>query len=197
MSAVSYKDIKPADACRYDAVSLGEVMLRLDPFDVPMAHARVLRVFQGGGETNVACGLAYTFGLRTAVLTALVEDHIGLNIRNQLREAGVDTSHIIWFNTRSDGSRFSTDAKGTLANGVHITFAGKGLLPSDTLYYRAHTPVRELRPGDFDWQDLLGRQGVRVFNTGGIYALISSTSSELALEAVQQANAHGVLVAAD
>ena len=193
MSAVNYKDIKPADACRYDAVSLGEVMLRLDPSDVPIARARALRVFQGGGETNVACGLAYTFGLRTAVLTALVDDHIGLNIRNQLREAGVDTSHIIWFNTKSDGSRFSTDGKGTLANGIHFTFAGKGLLPSDTLYYRAHAPVRELRPGDFDWEDLFGRQGVRVFNTGGI----SPTSSELALEAVQQANAHGVLVAAD
>ena len=144
-----------------------------------------------------ACGLAYTFGLRTAVLTALVDDHIGLNIRNQLREAGVDTRHIIWLNTKNDGSRYSTDGKGTLMNGIMFTFAGKGLLPSDTLYYRAHTPVRELQPGDFDWEDLFGRQGVRVFNTGGIYTLISPTSSGLALEAVQQANAHGVLVSAD
>lgn len=197
MTVVSYRDIKPAVACRYDAVSLGEVMLRLDPYDVPTARARALRVFQGGGETNVACGLAYTFGLRAAVLTALVDDHIGLNIRNQLREAGVDTSHIIWFNTKSDGSRFSTDGKGTLMNGVNFTFVGKGLIPSDTLYYRAHTPVRELQSGDFDWEDLFGRQGVRLFNTGGIYTLISRTSSELALEAVQQANVHGVLVAAD
>ena len=88
---VTYHEIKPADVCRYDGVALGEVMLRFDPFDVPTALAREMRVFQGGGETNVACGLAYTFGLRAAVLTALVDDHIGANIRNQLRAAGVDT----------------------------------------------------------------------------------------------------------
>ena len=182
---VTYQQIKPAVACRYDAVSLGEVMLRLDPYDVPTARAREMRVFQGGGETNVACGLAYTFGLRAAVLTALVDDHVGTNIRNQLREAGVDTSRIIWFNTKSDGSRFSTDGKGTLMNGINFTFAGKGVIPSDTLYYRAHTPIRGLRPGDFDWAALFGREGVRVFNTGGIYTLISPSSSELALEAAE------------
>src|SRR5512135_2726280 len=136
---VPYPSIKPAADCRYDAVSLGEVMLRLDPYDVPTARARQWRVFQGGGETNVACGLAYTFGLRTAVLTALVDDDIGKNIRNQLRAAGVDTSKIIWFNTKADGSRFSTDAKGTLMNGINFTYVGKGVIPSDTLYYRAHT----------------------------------------------------------
>jgi 2-dehydro-3-deoxygluconokinase len=197
MAVVTYKQIKPSGECRYDAVSLGEVMLRLDPYDVPTARARELRVFQGGGETNVACGLAYTFGLRAAVLTALVDDYIGHNIRNQLREAGVDTSKIIWFNTKGDGARFSTDGKGTLMNGINFTFAGKGIIPSDTLYYRAHTPVRQLRPGDFDWGALFGVEGVRVFNTGGIYTLISPTSSELALQAVEQANAHGTFVAAD
>ena len=138
----TYKQIKPASACRYDNVALGEVMLRFDPYDVPTALAREMRIFQGGGETNVACGLAYTFGLRTLVLTALVADDIGFNIRNQLRAAGVDASKIILFNTKSDGSRFSTDAKGTLMNGVNFTFRGKGVIPSDTLYYRAHTAVR-------------------------------------------------------
>src|SRR5512137_2578789 len=108
---VDFHSIKPSSACRYDAVALGEVMLRLDPYDIPTASAREMRVFQGGGETNVACGMAYTFGLRSAVLTALVDDHIGKNIRNQLRGAGVDTSKIIWFNTKNDGSRFSTDGK--------------------------------------------------------------------------------------
>src|SRR5512143_1227667 len=158
---VRYQDLKPAGAGRYDGVALGEVMLRFDPFDVPTARARQMRVFQGGGETNVACGLAYSFGLRTAVLSALVDDDIGKNIRNQLREAGVDTSKIIWFNTKNDGSRFSTDQKGTLMNGVNFTFAGKGVIPSDTLYYRAHTAVRELRPGDIDWDVLFGAEGAR------------------------------------
>jgi 2-dehydro-3-deoxygluconokinase len=194
---VRYSEIKPATSCRFDAVALGEVMLRLDPFDIPTARSRSMRVFQGGGETNVACGLAYTFGLRAAIVTALVEDDIGKNIRNQLREAGVDLSRIIWFNTRNDGSRFSTDQKGTLMNGINFTFVGKGVIPSDTLYYRAHTAVRELREGDVDWAALFAEEGVRVFSTGGIYMLISPTSGGLAIEAARQANQNGTFVAAD
>ncbi|MBI5032195.1 MAG: sugar kinase [Chloroflexi bacterium] len=194
---INYKQIKSADQCRYDGVSLGEVMLRLDPFDVPTGRARTMRIFQGGGETNVACGLGYTFGLRTAVVTALVDDDIGKNIRNQLRESNVDPSKIIWFNTKNDGSRFTTDAKGTLMNGINFTFIGKGVIPSDTLYYRAHTPVRELREGDVDWDALFGKEGVRVFNTGGIYTLISPTSAGLAIQAVQKANEYGTFVSAD
>jgi len=194
---VSFREIKPADSCRYDGVALGEVMMRFDPYDVPTPLARNLRVFQGGGETNVACGLAYTFGLRAAVLTALVDDHIGKNIRNQLRTAGVDTSKIIWFNTKNDGSRFSTDGKGTLMNGVNFTYIGKGVIPSDTLYYRAHSAVRELREGDVDWDGLFGKEGVRLFSTGGIFTLISPTSADLALEGVRKANDYGTFVAAD
>jgi 2-dehydro-3-deoxygluconokinase len=194
---VNFHEIKPAEACHYDGVALGEVMLRLDPYDVPTALARQMRVFQGGGETNVACGLAYTFNLRTAVLTALVDDYIGKNIRNQLRTAGVDTSKIIWFNTKNDGSRFSTDSKGTLMNGLNFTYAGKGVIPSDTLYYRAHSAVRELRVGDLDWDGLFNKEGVRVFSTGGIFTLISPTSADLALEGIRKANEMGTFVAAD
>jgi 2-dehydro-3-deoxygluconokinase len=196
-NVVRYTEIKAAGSCRYDAVSLGEVMLRFCPGDTPVPKATVMRVYQGGGETNVACGLAYTFGLQTAVLTALVDDEIGKNIRNQLRAAGVDTGKIIWFNTASDGSRSSTDGKGTLMNGINFTYNGKGVIPSSTCYYRAHTAVRELREGDFNWEQLLGKEGVRVFNTGGIYTLISPTSSGLAIEAVKAANQFGTFVAAD
>jgi 2-dehydro-3-deoxygluconokinase len=194
---IRYNQIKPVSSCRYDGVALGEVMLRFDPYDVPMSNARLLRVWQGGGETNVACGLAHTFGLRSAVLTALVDDHIGRNIQHQLQAAGVDTTRIIWFNTDNDGSRFSTDKKGSLMNGVNFTYTGKGVIPSDTLYYRAHSAVRELRPGDFDLKVLFGEEGVRVFSTGGIFTLLSKTSWQLALEIVEQANAHGTFVAAD
>ena len=194
---VTYDDIKPADACRYDGVSLGEVMLRLDPSDTPTPRATQMRVFQGGGETNVSCGLAFTFGLRSAVLTALVEDEVGKNIRNQLRAAGVDTSRIIWFNTEDEGTRFSTNKKGGLCNGINFTYNGKGVIPSNTCYYRAHSAVRELREGDVDWDELFGREGVRVFNTGGIFTLISPTSSGLAVEGVRAANRHGTFVAAD
>ena len=181
--------IKPAEGVRYDEVSLGEVMMRIDPGDVPTARARTARIWHGGGETNVAEGLAACFGLRTAVVTALVDDGIGRNIENQMREAGVDTSHIIWFNTGGRG-RFSTDQKGTLHNGINFTWSGKGVLPSLTEYYRAHTAVRELKPGDTDWEALFS-SGVRWFHTGGIFTLISPTSSGLAIEAMEAAGRHG------
>ncbi len=186
---MALQGLKPAEAARYDGVALGEVMLRIDPGDVPTPRARNARIWHGGGETNVAEGLAACFGLRTAVVTALVDDGIGRNIENQLREAGVDVSRIIWFDTNGKG-RFATDQKGTLHNGINFTWAGKGLLPSVTEYYRAHTPIRELAPGDVDWDELFG-VGVRWFHTGGIYNLISPTSSRLALEAVQAAGRHG------
>jgi len=182
-------DIRPAADCRYDAVSLGEVMLRIDPGDVPTSRMRTARIWHGGGETNVAEGLSACFGLRTAVVTALVDDGVGRNIENQMREAGVDTSHVVWFRTDGKG-RFSTDQKGTLHNGVNFTWSGKGVLPSVTEYYRAHTPIRELKPGDVDWEGLFG-QGVRWFHTGGIYTLISPTSSDVALEAMEVAGKHG------
>ena len=181
--------IKSADECRYDEVSLGEVMLRIDPGDVPTARARAARIWHGGGETNVAEGLSYCFRLRTAVVTALVDDGVGRSIENQMREAGVDTSHIVWFNTKGKG-KFSTDQKGTLHNGINFTWSGKGVLPSVTEYYRAHSAVRELRPGDFDWDGLFA-QGVRWFHTGGIYTLISPTSGAVAIEAMKAAGASG------
>ena len=194
---VKLSEIKSADSCRYDGLSLGEVMLRLDPYDVPTARASQMRIFQGGGETNVACGLAHTFGLRSVVVTALVDDEVGRNIRNQLRGVGVDTSKIIWFNTKNDGSKFSTDQKGTLANGINFTFVGKGIVPSNTCYYRANSPVRQLEKGDIGWDDIFGSEGVRVFNTGGILTLISPSSADVAMEAVEKAGEYGTFVAAD
>jgi len=181
--------LKGAEQCRYDEVSLGEVMLRIDPGDVPTARARTGRIWHGGGETNVAEGLAYCFGLRTAVVTALVDDGIGRNIENQMREAGVDTTHIVWFNTGGKG-QFSTDGKGTICNGINFTWSGKGVLPSLTEYYRAHTAIRVLKPGDFDWDGLFAL-GVRWFHTGGIYTLISPTSGAVAIEAMEAAGRAG------
>ncbi len=195
---VSYQEIKSQESCRYDSVSMGEVMLRLDPRDVPTARMRDnVRVSQGGGETNVACGLAYTFGLRSAVLTALVDDPIGENIRNQLREAGVDVSKVIWWNTKNDGGRYSTDQKGGLHNGVNFTYNGSGVIPSNTTYYRAHSPATRLQPGDFDFDALFGEEGVRIFNTGGIFTLIGPRTSEVAIEAARKAGEHGTFVSGD
>ena len=183
--------LKSPEQTRYDAISLGEVMMRIDPGAVPTARARTARIWHGGGETNVTEGLSYCFGLRTTVVTALVDDGIGRNIENQMREAGIDTSHIIWFDNSGSGV-FATDAKGTLHNGINFTWAGKGVLPSVTEYYRAHTPVREVGPGDVDWDQLFGEaNGTRWFSTGGIYTLLSPKTADLALEAMKKAQEHG------
>ena len=182
--------LKSASETTYDCISLGEVMLRVDPGNVPMARARTGAIWHGGGETNVAEGLSYCFGLRAAVITGLVDDTVGRNIENQLREAGVDTTHIVWFNTKGEG-KFSTDAKGSLHNGLSFTWAGKGLLPSVTDYYRAHTAIRELGQGDIDWDHLFGELGVRWFHTGGILTLLSEKTAAMALEAMEAAGKHG------
>jgi 2-dehydro-3-deoxygluconokinase len=123
-------------------------------------------------------------------VTALVDDGIGRNIENQLREAGLDTTHIVWFDNGGKGE-FSTDGKGTLHNGINFTWAGKGVLPSVTEYYRAHTPVREVGPGDIDWDYIFGELGTRWFSTGGIYTLLSPKTADLALEAMKKAGEYG------
>jgi len=188
-------ELKAASECKYDALALGEVMMRIDPGDVPTARTRTGRIWHGGGETNVAEGLSYCFGLRAAVVTALVDDGIGRNIEAQLREAGVDTSLVVWFDTKGEG-RFATDAKGTLCNGINFTWSGKGVLPSVTEYYRAHTAIRELKAGDLDWDGIFA-SGVRWFHSGGIYNVISPTSGDVTLEAMQTAGKHGAFRAFD
>ena len=164
--------LRPEHECQYDVVSLGEVMLRIDPVDVPFEKARTAKIWHGGGETNVSEGLSYCFGKKSTILTGLVDDGIGRNIENQLREAGVDTTHITWFSTDAKGP-FSTDAKGTLMNGINVTYRGKGVIPSKTEYYRAHTAVRELGPGDVDLDKIFVSEGVRWAHTGGIFTLLS------------------------
>ena len=181
---------KPADQCVFDEVSLGEVMMRIDPGDIPTARARSARIWHGGGETNVAEGLAYAFRMRTAVVTALVDDGIGRNIEAQLNEARVNTDNIIWFANNGKG-KFATDGKGTLHNGINFTWKGKGILPSVTEYYRAHTPASVLKSGDFDWDALFG-QGVRWFHSGGIFTLIGPRTGDFALEAYKAAGRHGI-----
>ncbi|HSB80352.1 MAG TPA: sugar kinase [Candidatus Methylomirabilis sp.] len=189
-------NILPKEQCRWDGVAIGEVMIRFDPIDVPFERARTCRIWHGGGETNVAEGLAACFGLRATVLTALVDDGFGRNIQNQFREAGVDTSHILWFSNSGKG-KYATDKKGTLMNGVNATFHGKGVIPSKTEYYRAHTPIREVGAGDYDFDRLFGQEKVRWAHTGGIYSLLSPKTAETAVEYLKKAGQHGTFRSTD
>ena len=154
-------------------------MMRLDPTPYPTHRATSARISYGGGEANVTVGLAGCFGLRCACVTAFVDDGMGRNIENMMRLQGMDTSKFIWFSQDGKG-KFSTDGKGTLHNGFNFTYAGKGLLPAITEYYRAHTPIREIGPDDVDWEEIFGKEGVRWFHTGGIYTLISEPAAQSA-----------------
>jgi len=175
--------------CRYDAVSLGEVMLRLDPGERRIRSARSFGVWEGGGEYNVVRGLRRCFGLRTSIVTALVDNEIGRLCEDLILTGGVDTSHIRWL---------PSDGVGRAArNGLNFTERGFGLRAPLGVSDRGHTAVSQLRPGDIDWEDLFGRQRVRWLHTGGIFAALSSTTPDVAEEAMRAAKRHGVCVSYD
>jgi 2-dehydro-3-deoxygluconokinase len=88
--------IKPRESCRWDAAALGEIMLRLDPGEGRIRTARSFRVWEGGGEYNVVRGLRRCFGLRTTVVSAIVENDVGRLLEDLMLQGGVDLSHIKW-----------------------------------------------------------------------------------------------------
>lgn len=181
--------IKEADACRYDLVSLGEIMLRLDPGETRVRTARTFTVWEGGGEYNVARGLRRCFGLRTAVVTAFADNDVGRLIENHILQGGVDTSWIRWVPYDGIGR--------TVRNGLNFTERGFGIRGALGTPDRGNTAAAQLKPGDVDWERLFGECGVRWFHTGGIFAALSPSAAEVTLEAVQAAKRFGTIVSYD
>lgn len=182
-------DVRPAEECRYDHVSLGEVMLRLDPGDVRIRTTRSFGVWEGGGEYNVARGLRRCFGLRTAIVTALADNDVGRLVEDLILQGGVDTSFIRW--VKYDGLGRS------VRNGLNFTERGFGVRGALGISDRGHTAVSQLRPADVDWEHLFGTLGVRWFHTGGIYAGLSQTTPDVIEEAMQVAKRHGTVISYD
>lgn len=182
-------DLRPAEQCRYDLVSLGEVMLRLDPGEGRVRTARSFTVWEGGGEYNVARGLRRCFGLRTAVVTALADNPVGRLVEDFILQGGVDTSHVRWVPYDGVGRQ--------VRNGLNFTERGFGLRGAVGVPDRGHTAASLMRPGEVDWDDLFGAQGVRWFHTGGIYAALSESTAEVAAEAMAAARRHGTVVSYD
>jgi len=181
--------VRPAPECRYDAVSLGEVMLRLDPGEGRIHTTRSFAVSEGGGEYNVARGLRRTFGLRTAIVTALADNPVGRLVEDLVLQGGVDTAHIRWVAHDGIGR--------TVRNGLNFTERGFGLRGGLGASDRGHTAVSHLRPGEVDWEHLFGADGVRWFHTGGIFAGLSETTAAVAEEAMIAARRHGTVVSYD
>ena len=181
--------VKPKAGCRFDLVSLGEVMLRLDPGPGRITTTRSFEVWEGGGEYNVARGLKRCFGLDTAVVTALVDNPVGRLVQDLLYQGGVDQSHLRWVEDDGVGR--------TARNGLNFTERGFGLRAAVGCSDRGHTAISQLAPGDVDWDALFGREGARFFHTGGIFAALSETTPLVAKEAMQAARKHGTVVSYD
>lgn len=181
--------LRPPETCRWDCVALGEVMLRLDPGEDRVRAARAFQVWEGGGEYNVARGLASTFGLRTAVVTALPDNALGDLAESLIRAGGVAADHLI---------RRKTDGVGRNTRmGLNFTERGHGVRPALGVSDRANSAASQLRPDEVDWDALFGDEGVRWLHTGGIFAALSASTAETALAAVRAARRHGTVVSYD
>lgn len=182
-------EIKPADDCRWDAISLGEVMLRFDPEFGRVRTTRHFKVSEGGGEYNVARALRKVFGLRTAIVTALVDSELGHLVEDLMMTGGVDLRHVKW--VPHDGIGLESRI------GYNFVEKGFGLRPALGVSDRANTAVSQLEPGDIDWHQIFGVEGVRWMHTGGIFAALSESTADVALEAMQAAKASGTVVSYD
>ena len=181
--------IKPQEECQFDALSLGEVMLRLDPGDSRVHTTRTFRAWEGGGEYNVARGLRRCFGLRTAVVTALADNGVGRLVEDLILQGGVDSSLIKWVPYDGLGQ--------SVRNGLNFTERGFGIRGALGVSDRGHTAVSQLKKGDIDWEHIFGDLGVRWFHSGGIFAALSATTPEVVEEAMACAKNHGTIISYD
>lgn len=182
-------ELRPKETCKFDEISLGEVMLRFDPGEGRIKNARSFRVWEGGGEYNVARGLRRCFGMNTGVVTALAENDVGALMEDLIFQGGVDTSLIKWMPFDGIGR--------TVRNGLNFVERGFGVRGALSVSDRGNTAASQLKPGDIDWEYVFGTLGARWLHTGGIFAALSETSAEVVIEAVKAAKKHGTLVSYD
>jgi len=188
-SGMSVINLKSAEQCRFDMVALGEVMLRLDPGEGRVRTARQFSAWEGGGEYNVARGLRRCFGLKTAVVTAFADNEIGRLVEDFILQGGVDVDYIQWRDYDGIGR--------TVRNGLNFTERGFGVRGAKGVPDRGNTAASQLRKGDIDWEKIFGEDGVRWLHTGGIFAALSDSTTEVVIEAVETAKKHGTIVSYD
>ena len=181
--------LKDKKDCMFDMISLGEIMLRFDPGDTRIRTARSFRVWEGGGEYNVARGLRKCFGLKTAAVTALADNEIGHLIEDFMLQGGVDTSLIKWVKYDGIGRK--------VRNGLNFTERGYGIRGALGVSDRGNTAASQLKIGDIDWDFIFGKLGVRWLHTGGIFAALSDTTADVVIEAVKTAKKYGTIVSYD
>ena len=181
--------IRPAQDCLWDQVSLGEIMLRLDPGEGRIKSARTFTVWEGGGEYNVARGLRRCFGQRTAVVTSIPKTDVGLLLEDLMLQGGVDLRHVKWVDYDGIGRDNRV--------GINFTERGYGVRGALGVSDRAWSAASRLKKGDIDWDRIFGEEGARWFHCGGIYAALSETTPDVVIEAMQSAHKHGTIVSYD
>jgi 2-dehydro-3-deoxygluconokinase len=181
--------LKQQSECKYDILSLGEIMLRLDPGSERIHTTRMFRVWEGGGEYNVARGMKRCFGKRAAVATAIVDNPIGRLLEDFIFQGGVSTEYIRWVPFDGIGRKSRV--------GLNFTERGFGVRAAVGCSDRANSAASQIKKGDFDWETIFGRDGVRWLHTGGIFAALSATTPDAIIEAVTIAKKYGTMVSYD
>jgi 2-dehydro-3-deoxygluconokinase len=169
-----------------DFLSLGALVHRLDPGIIPFRKAREFQIHVSGGEYNCAANLADCFGLKTGIVSAMVDYPIGDLISGQVQAMGVCPFFKHFAHNGVNGPNMATV----------FSDRGFGVRPPVVFYNRSNEAAGLLQAGDFDWQSIFGR-GVRWFHSGGIFAALSKTTGGLILEAMQQAKQNGAVVSFD
>ena len=177
----------PSD-CIFDEISLGEIMLRLDPGESRIRTTRQFTAWEGGGEYNVARGLRKVFGLNTAIITSLVRNEVGALLEDLIMQGGVDTRYIKW--REDDGIGRTT------RNGLNFTERGYGIRGALGSSDRGNTAASQMKAEDFDW-DLIFARGVRWLHTGGIFAGLSESTAEVVEAALISAKKYGTRISYD
>jgi 2-dehydro-3-deoxygluconokinase len=169
-----------------DLVSLGALVHRLDPGQVPFHKAHQYSIHVSGGEFNVAANLADCFGMQTGIATAMVDYPVGGLIAERVKAMGVKPFYK-WFEHNG-------------VNGPNLAAVysdrGFGVRPPVVFYNRANEAGALLKPGDFDWNKIFSG-GVRWFHSGGIFAALSESTPEVIIEGMRAAHAAGAVVSFD
>lgn len=170
----------------WDLASLGEVMLRFDPGAERLHNTRNFRVWEGGGEYNVARGLSKVFRKNTTIITALVKNSLGDLAEDLIMQGGVDVSNILW---REDSAE--------VRNGLYFIERGFGLMSPKSCFDRENTAISQAQAGDFDWRNIFKEKGARWLHTGGVFTGLSATTPEVAKSAMKAARENGTIVSYD